>query len=421
MKSISALLLGLLLTGVARGQSVVTLEQGYAAALANDPLSRQRELVQQTGDLNVANLDKNRRLPQVGVNGQATWQSEVTKLPIELPNVPIPQLSKDQYKLTADVSYTLFDGQQTTLQKQVQRAGTAVSLQQVAVEQNRLKDQVNAYFLTSLLTDENTRLTRNRLAELQNRIVKAEAGVKFGTVATMNVDVLHAEVLNAEQQLAQLAATRRGLRDQLAILTGLTITDSTRLMVEEAQTVSANLSLNRPEQKLFESQRTLLDAQLRLTSHRLQPRLSAFAQGGAGRPALNFLNNDFRGFFIGGIRLSWNLSSAFTLRNDRTVLALNREQIGVQQKLFDRNLSLQLRQQQTEIDRISALLNKDREISDLRSKIRQTASVQLDNGTLAARDYASELNAESLALLNQKTHELQLLLAKIQYRTLTGN
>ena len=421
MKSLFALLLVLLLVSSAQAQSVMTLEQCYSAVIANDPLTRQREILQQTGDLNVANLDKNRRLPQLGVNGQATWQSEVTKLPIELPNVPIPQLSKDQYKLTADVSYTLFDGQQTTLQKQVQRASTAVGLQQVVVDQNRLKDQVNAYFLTSLLTDENTRLTRIRLEELQNRIVKVEAGVRFGTVATTSVDVLKAEVLNAEQQLGQLAATRRGLRDQLAILTGLTITDSTRLVIEEAQTVTANLSLNRPEQKLFESQRTLLDEQLRLTNNRLQPRLSAFAQGGAGRPALNFLNNDFRGFFLGGIRLSWNLSSAYTLSNDRKVLALNREQIGVQQKVFDRNLSLQLRQQQTEIDRVTALLEKDREISALRSKIRQTASVQLDNGTIAARDYTSELNAESQALLNQKTHELQLLLAKVQYRTLTGN
>jgi outer membrane protein TolC len=421
MKSLSALLNGLLLTPLAQAQSVTTLEQCYSAVIANDPLTRQREILQQTGELNVANLDKNRRLPQLGVNGQATWQSEVTKLPIELPNVPIPQLSKDQYKLTADVSYTLFDGQQTTLQKRVQRASTAVGLQQVTVDQNRLKDQVNAYFLNSLLTDENTRLTRIRLEELQNRIVKAEAGVRFGTVATVGVDVLKAEVLSAEQQLGQLAATRRGLRDQLAILTGLPITDSTRLVVEEPQTVTANVSLNRPEQKLFDSQRTLLDEQLRLTNNRLQPRLSAFAQGGAGRPALNFLNNDFRGFFLGGIRLSWNLSSAYTLKNDRAVLALNREQIGVQQKVFDRNLSLQLRQQQTEIDRVGALLEKDREISALRSKIRQTASVQLDNGTLAARDYTSELNAESQALLNQKTHELQLLLAKVQYRTLTGN
>ncbi|GAB3908223.1 TolC family protein [Larkinella knui] len=421
MKPVLKFVLGLLLVGSAQAQSVVTLEQCYAAALANDPLSRQREIVRQTGELNVANLEKNRRLPQVGVNGQASWQSEVTKLPIELPNVPIPQLSKDQYKLTADVSYALYDGQQTTLQKQVQRAGTAVSLQQVAVDQNRLKDQVNAYFLNSLLTDETARLTRIRLEELQNRIVKAEAGVRFGTIATGSVDVLRAEVLNAEQQLGQLAATRRGLRDQLAMLTGVPIMDSTRLVVEEAQTAVANLVVNRPEQKLFDTQRTLLDAQLRLINNRLQPRLSAFAQGGAGRPALNFLNNDFRGFFIGGIRLSWNLSSAYTLRNDRTVLALNREQIGVQQNVFDRNLALQLRQQQTEIDRIVALLEKDQEISALRSKIRQTASVQLDNGTLAARDYTSELNAESQALLNQKTHELQLLLAKVQYRTLTGN
>lgn len=421
MKWIFALFPGLLLVPLARAQSVLTLEQCYSAVITNDPLTRQRELVQQTGELTIASLDKNRWLPQASVNGQATWQSEVTKLPIELPGVPIPQLSKDQYKLTADVSYTLYEGQQTALQKQVQRASTAVSLQQVAVEQNRLKDQINAYFLNSLLTDESTRLARIRLDELQNRIAKAEAGVRFGTVATVGVDVLRAEVLNTEQQLSQLAANRRGLRDQLAILTGLTLSDSTKLVIDENKTGVANLTLNRPEQKLFDAQRTLLDEQLRLTNNRLQPRLSAFAQGGAGRPALNFLNNDFRGFFIGGLRLSWNLSSAYTLRNDRAVLALNREQVAVQQKVFDRNLSLQLRQQQTEIERVSALLEKDREISALRSKIRQTASVQLDNGTLAARDYTTELNAESQALLNQKTHELQLLLANVQYRTLTGN
>ncbi|RAK03067.1 outer membrane protein TolC [Larkinella arboricola] len=421
MKPLSMFLFGLLLMPLARAQSVITLEQCYSSGIANDPLTRQREILQQTGELALANLDKNRRLPQLGINGQASWQSEVTKLPIELPGVPIPQLSKDQYKLTADLSYTLYDGQQTVFQKQVQQASTAVSLQQIAVEQNRLKEQINAYFLNILLTDENTRLTRIRLEELQNRVAKAEAGVRYGTVATIGVDVLRTEVLTTEQQLGQLGSNRRGLRDQLGILTGLVITDSTRLIIEEGKTVVANLPLNRPEQKLFDAQRTLLDEQLRLTANRLQPRLRAFAQGGAGRPALNFLNNDFRGFFIGGLRLSWDLSAAYTLRNDRTVLALSREQITVQQKVFDRNLALQLRQQQTEIDRISALLEKDREISALRSKVRQTASVQLDNGTLSARDYTTELNAESQALLNQKTHELQLLLAKVQYRTLTGN
>jgi hypothetical protein len=93
----------------------------------------------------------------------------------------------------------------------------------------------------------------------------------------------------------------------------------------------------------------------------------------------------------------------------------------VQQATFEKNLSVQLRQQQAEIERVGGLLEKDREIVALRSKIRQSASAQLDNGVLAARDYVSELNDENQALLNQKLHELQLVLAKIQYRTLTGN
>lgn len=182
-----------------------------------------------------------------------------------------------------------------------------------------------------------------------------------------------------------------------------------------------SLPLQRPELRVYEWQRSLADAQIRLADNRRSPRLSLFAQTGYGRPALNFLNNDFRSFFLGGIRLSWNLSANYTIRNDKVLLDLNKQQATVQQASFEKNLSVQLRQQQAEIERVGGLLEKDREMVALRSKIRQSASAQLDNGVLAARDYVSELNEENQALLNQKLHELQLVLAKVQYRTLTGN
>ncbi|WP_338868058.1 TolC family protein [Spirosoma sp. SC4-14] len=201
----------------------VTLRQCYEAARTSYPLLRQQALLQQTGDVAVASLYTNRRLPQLSVNGQATWQSEVTKLPIELPNLSIPTLSKDQYKLTADVSYALYDGGLTRLQSDVQRASTATAQQQVEVELNRLNDQVNAFFLNALLTDENLRLTQTMLTDLRNRIDKLSASVRFGTASPMNLDVLKAEALRSEQRLAELNATRRGLRDALHILTDLAI------------------------------------------------------------------------------------------------------------------------------------------------------------------------------------------------------
>ncbi len=192
------------------------------------PLQKQKDIARQTGDLNLANLNLNRHRPQLSVNGQATWQSEVTQLPIELPNLSIPGLSKDQYKLTLDAAYTLFDGGLLPLQQQTQRVSTALEQQRVDVELNRLKEQVNAYYLNALLTDENLRLTQILRDDLDNRIQKVNANVKFGTAAPMTLDALRAERLRVDQRLNELTVSRKGLRDALSLLTGLPITDATR-------------------------------------------------------------------------------------------------------------------------------------------------------------------------------------------------
>ncbi len=401
-------------------QPTVTLTECYHAARANYPLLKQQALLAQTGELAVASLNTNRQRPQLAINGQATWQSQVTRLPIELPNIAIPTPNKAQYRLTLDAAYTLYDGNLTRLQTDLQRATTATAQQQIELEMNQLRSQVNGLFLNALLTDENRQLTQTLLANLGNRIDKLRSNVRFGTAAPIDVDGIQAEILYARQRLAELDATRRGLRESLALLTDLPIGDSTRLVVENEPDLTS-LSIVRPELRLYQLQESLYDTQLKLADNRTAPRLSLFGQGGAGQPGLNMLNSTFTGFFIGGLRLNWNLSAGYTLKNDRQIISLNQQLIANQRDTFQKNLSVQLRQQQTEIDKLRAQLATDADIVALRSRVRQAAAVQLDNGTIAARDYTTELNAENQAQLNQKLHELQLLLAQIQYRTLTGN
>ncbi len=421
IKALCVTWLGLLGWVIAPAQGVLTLEQCYTAAQTNHPLGQQQAVLQQMSSLAVANLHTNRWLPQLSVNGQASWQSEVTQLPIEIPNVAVPVISKDQYKLTLDASYLLYDGGQTAIQRDLQRANTALEQNRVNVELHRLKDQVNNLFLNAVLTDENIRLTQTSQGELQNRMAKVRASVRYGTVAQMNADELQAEYLRTEQRLAELKATRLGLRDQLALLTGLALTDSTRLQLDPQPVIAEKLPIARPELKLYESQRSLLRTQTRLISGKWQPRLSLFAQPGFGRPGLNFLDNSFQSFFIGGLRLNWNLSPAYTLHKERQIQDLKAQQVTIERATFEKNLSLQLRGQLTEIERLEVVIEKDQEIVALRTKIRQSAAAQLDNGAIAARDYTSELHAETQALLNQRVHELQLALARIQYRTMTGN
>jgi outer membrane protein TolC len=65
-------------------------------------------------------------------------------------------------------------------------------------------------------------------------------------------------------------------------------------------------------------------------------------------------------------------------------------------------------------------VNTDHAIIDLRIKVKDAAKAQLDNGVITANDYLRELNAEDQARQALITHEIQLIQAKINYQTLSG-
>jgi hypothetical protein len=50
------------------------------------------------------------KLPKIDLNAQATYQSDVTSLPISLPNVTVNPPNKDQYRTTVDVNQLIYNG-----------------------------------------------------------------------------------------------------------------------------------------------------------------------------------------------------------------------------------------------------------------------------------------------------------------------
>ena len=123
-KTLRLSLLLLLLSAAIYAQDNTTLEQVLNAANTHYPLTKQRDLVEQSKDFSLAALNR-AFLPQLSINGQATYQSEVTELPIKinLPGINIEGLDKDQYKATADVNQILFEGGNISAQKNVARSG----------------------------------------------------------------------------------------------------------------------------------------------------------------------------------------------------------------------------------------------------------------------------------------------------------
>ena len=75
----------------------LTLQQCYQLARENYPLIKRNDLLAKSKDYTVENASK-AWLPQINILGQATYQSDVTQLPIKLPNATVEPLSQDQYK-----------------------------------------------------------------------------------------------------------------------------------------------------------------------------------------------------------------------------------------------------------------------------------------------------------------------------------
>lgn len=411
------LLLLLLATGALQAQSL-TIETCYALAAENYPLVKQRELLTKSNEYTLQNLSKG-YLPQLTIAGQATYQSEVTQVPISLPGMNIPTLSKDQYKFYGEVNQTLFDGGVIKQQKLTQQSNLEVEQQKLEVELYKIKERVNQLFFGILLVDEQIRQTELLKQDINLGLKKTEAAITNGTAFKSSADVLKAELLNADQRTTELKAGRIAYAEMLGLFINRSLDATVTLEKPKALVVSSEI--NRPEITLYESQNKTIDAQYKMLTARNLPKLNLFVQGGYGRPALNMLSNDFEAYYIGGVRLNWSLSGLYTLRKDKALLDLNRKTIAVQKETFLFNTNYTLRQQSAEVNKYSELLTSDNDIIALRASVKQTASVQLENGVITSNDYLREVSAEDKARQNKIVHEIQLLMAQYARQTTTGN
>ena len=74
----------------AQERQSLSLQEAFNLAEQQYPLTRQKDFLKQTEHLSLQNLNSNYR-PQVTLNMQASYQSDVTKVSIPLPGIKIPE------------------------------------------------------------------------------------------------------------------------------------------------------------------------------------------------------------------------------------------------------------------------------------------------------------------------------------------
>lgn len=397
-----------------------TLPMIESLAMQNYPLIKQSALLNQTAQLSVENIRK-ALYPQITLNGQATYQSDVTSISVPIPGFTPSLLSKDQYRATVDIQQNIYDGGVQKSMNQVVQTGNAMALIKNELDLYKVKERVTQLYCGILYTDAVIGQIVYINQDLNNALNKVEALHKNGLVFKNNVLQIKAQLLKNQQKLTEAQAAKKNIIDGLAILINKNF--ETGAVFETPDTLVQTKVIKvteRPEFKWYDAQKNNILAQQSMIDAKTQPKLGAFLQTGYGRPGLNMLKNDFALFGIGGIRLQWSLGSFYTAKKEKTILKNQAQMIENEKEVYALNNQIQLQQQLDEIEKLTKLIQSDQELIELREQIKQTSLVQLNNGVITANDYLKELNELDQARQLLVQHQVQVVQSKLQYQLLKG-
>ena len=411
MKRITAALLLLSTIGFAQKETL-TLDSCIQMAKRNYPLIKQNNLITEN-EKNQLNCDTKNWLPKLSFISKATYQSEV----ISFMGTSFPN---DSYITALDLEQSVFEGGLNHQQKLLDKLNGESELQKNQVELYKLIDRINQLYSSVLLTRENIKTLSVYKEDITGKKGILSSSVKNGLSLQSNLDELEAEELKTEQSITEARDNMMALYQSLGMFINKTITDSTALSTQPILRTSAGEEINRPELKLFDTQKAMLDAKHKVNNRLALPHLTVSAEGAYGRPGPNFLNQDLRFFGQAAVNLKWNIGTLYTLNNEKQMITIGKKMVDVQKEVFVFNTKTTMNTQVAQLNSLKDMIDKDKLIIEKRHNITKTFSSQLENGSVTTTDYLIQLNAEMQAVLSQKVHEIKLMNAITSYNTTKG-
>lgn len=411
LTSLIALIIGSLTTW-----AQLTLEQCRTLARDNYPLINQYGLVKQATDFTLSNARKS-WLPQVGLSAQATWQNHSISFPdafnniMESAGLDVEGIRKDQYRIQADVTQTIWDGGASKAQQNIAKAEDAEAASSNTVNLYQVEERVDDLFFGILLLDAQIRQTNITLRLLDSNCDKIKALVKGGTATESDQCAIEAERLQVKQRLTQMQSNR----DSYAKMLGLFINRdmSTESLVTPSAEEPALQQDNRPELALFDARLNTLASREAAIKASTMPRFALFGQAYYGYPGLNFMdavfNHDWSFNLLVGVKMSWNIGAFYTKGNDLGKIKNARQQVEVQREVFRFNNSLTATRQRDDIALKRKIVKDDDQIVELKRKVRIAAESKLRNGIIDTDDLLRKISDEDNAAATRDMRKIELL------------
>lgn len=377
------------------------LSELYESAEQNWPVYAQLDKVQELVDIQLETI-RSAWMPQVFLNASATYISEVTEIPFAPPGGSAPSQPHDRYTATLDVQQVLWDGGASKAQSRVANLTGKVDQARIKSELYGLRSQINEVYFGILMLDVRLESISLLLEELSERLSAVNVGVESGLLLRSQADALEAERLRARQQLLELQQLRRSAWRTLELLTGLEIDDASVL-----DPIVTSSSFVRPELLALSAQQDVFNARKGLLDVRLRPQISAFAQGGVGRPGPNIFDDSVTPFYVLGVQFRWQFFNWGSSSREKQLLDIASGSIQSQMAAFRVGQAVQNVAQTERKNSLLEQLALDEDIIRLRESVASASAQQLDSGVITASEYVSVLTSAHQAKLQRSIRELE--------------
>jgi outer membrane protein TolC len=399
-------------------QDTISLFWCLDKTVQNHPRFGNSAVIEEITSDKINNLQAN-NLPQFEINGKATYQSDVINIDIPFPGIDIPQAPKDQYKVSLDITQSIYDGGYTKNKKKIEEISEMVDKSQLEIDIRTTKMQVKDLYYKILLIQKNQEIVDITLGQLiENRSV-IETGIKNGVLLISDLDILNVEIIRMQLKKLELENSRIASLDILSEKIGVKINPFINLKMTNFS-APENDSVQRVEQVLFDLQSEQLGQSKELIKSRTLPKLYAFGQFGYGNPALNMLKDEFDPYYIVGAGIKWNIWDWNVNTRDREVIGLQQKIIESRKDQFESEINSALTDQKAVIKNHEENLIAYEQILQLRSKITSTAKTQLLQGVIKTLDYITVFNQETLARIQFENENTLLQFSIAKYLELKG-
>ena len=399
-------------------QDTISLSWCLDKTVQNHPRNGNSAIIQGISDNKIRNI-RSGNLPQMELNGKASYQSDAITIDIPIPGIDFPSSPKDQYKVSLDITQSIYDGGISKSKEKIEEISKQVDISQLEIDLYTSKMQVKALYYSILLIQKSLEITEISVKQLQENRVIIEAGIKNGVLLDTDRDLLDVETIKLQQRKSELKAAKVAGIKVLAFKLGENIDQSATLAVTTFKSPEKD-SIQRIEEALFGFQSEALNSSKALVKSRSLPKLYAFGQFAYGNPGLNMLKDEFNSYYIVGAGLKWTIWDWNVNSRDREVIEYQKSIIESRKLQFESEINSALINQKSVIKNHEENLIAFENILNLRTRISMTAKVQLEQGVIKTLDYIAVFNQEVIARMQLENERTLLQQSIAKYLEISG-